>query len=271
MTVVDPSIQQDPPQAPEDGIVIPGKIEPPADPKPEGDPPTGTRTFTQEDIEKARREEKDKLYPEISGLKEELKAIRAEREKANKAFEEQAKSEEAKRAAAEAEAKKKADEEKSAKELLAEREAEWEGRWRQLEEENTRKDEILAKERRFNELMAYRQRRLEEEAETIMPELRDMVALANSEQEIEASIQDLQNRTQRVLEQMTAGQAAARQAARGSGITQPPVGPLEAQPEFQQLTNTDLKNMDMATYAKNRDRLLGAVSQRVRNQGPYGS
>jgi hypothetical protein len=273
----DPQPQQDPTPPVGDTLVIEGTIEKPDPPKPVG---TATepsredgqhgRSFSTEDIEKARREEKDKLYGEIGGLKEELKAIKAEREKANKLAEEAQQKSAAEQARAEPEAKKKQEEELSAKELLAQKEQEWEGRWRQLEEENARKDEILAKERRYNELVGYRQRRIEEEQDTIMPELRAHVALANSEQEIEASILQMQETTNRILEQVTASQQQHRQQQRGTTATAPPVGPLEAQPEFQQLSNDDLKNMDIATYAKNRERLLGAVSQRVRNQGPYG-
>lgn len=267
--------QQDPtPPAPAGGtLTIEGNIEPPDPPKPAttGDIQNQNhRTFSTEDIEKARREEKDKLYGEIGNLKEELKAIKAEREKANKLAEDAAAKDAADRAKAEAEAKAKKEEELSVKELLAQKETEWKTQLDAIKAERERDQELLAKERRYNELVSYRQRRLEEEQDTIMPELRDMVALGNNEQEIEASIQDLQNRTQRVLEQMTAGQQAARQAQRTTSATAPPVGPMESQPEFQQLSNEDLKNMDIQTYAKNRDRLMSAVSQRVRTQGPYG-
>ncbi|HET7110281.1 MAG TPA: hypothetical protein VFI41_05380 [Gemmatimonadales bacterium] len=265
--------QTDPPAG--DTLVIEGGIEKPDPPKaPEGDQghtqQGSGRTFTTDDIEKARREEKDKLYGEIGNLKEELKAIKAEREKANKLAEEAQKKEAEERAKAEAEAKKKQEEEMSVKDLLAQKEAEWQEQISAIKAERERDQELLAKERRYNELVSYRQRRLEEEQDTIMPELRDMVSLGNSEQEIEASIQALQDRTQRILEQITAGQQQHRQQQRGTTPTAPPVGPLESQPEFQSLTNDDLKNMDIATYAKNRERLLGAVSQRVRQQGPYG-
>jgi DNA repair exonuclease SbcCD ATPase subunit len=262
--------QQDPPPA-GDTLVIEGLIEPPDPPKPpepNGDKPG--RTFSVEDIEKARREEKDKLYSEIGGLKDELKAIKAEREKANKLAEEAAAKEAANQAKAAAEAKAKQEEEMSVKDLLAQKESEWEARLRQIEEERTRDQELLAKERRFNELVSYRQRRLEEEQDTIAPQLRDLVILGNTEADIEASIQMLQDKTNQILEQMSVVQQQHRQQQRGTTATAPPVGPLESQPEFQSLSNDDLKNMDIATYAKNRDRLLGAVSQRVRSQGPYG-
>jgi hypothetical protein len=267
--------QQDPTPPAGDTLTIEGQIVPPDPPRDPGHPTgdagqNGARTFSVEDIEKARREEKDKLYGEIGNLKEELKAIKAEREKANKLAEEAAAKEAADRAKAEAEAKKKQEEEMSVKELLAQKEQEWQEQLSAIKAERERDQELLAKERRYNELVSYRQRRLEEESDTIMPELRDMVTLGNTEAEIEASIQALQDRTQRILEQITAGQQAARQQQRTTSATAPPVGPLESQPEFQQLSNDDLKNMDIQTYAKNRDRLMAAVSQRVKAQGPYG-
>lgn len=268
MTIIDPGTQQQDP-ADDGGLKIEGTIEPPTPPKPP-EPDAPGRTFSTEDIEKARREEKDKLYGTIEEMKKDLAAFR-------KAEEERAKTEAAARkkaeedqAKAEADARKRAEEEMSAKQLLEQRDQEWQQRFNQLEEDNRRKDEILTKERRYNELVTYRQRRLEEEAETIAPQLRDLVILGNTEADIEASIADLQQRTNRILEQISAGQDAARRQTRTTSPTAPPVGPMEAQPEFQQLSNADLQSMDMATYAKNRDRLLGAVSQQVRNRGPYG-
>jgi len=265
----DDQTQQDPPAG--DTLVIEGTIEPPAPPKEEeGETKPAGKTFSVEDIEKARREEKDKLYGSMEEMKKELAELRKAREAQQKAEEAARKKQEEEQAKAAAEAKRKKEEEMEVKQLLAQKEQEWEARFRQIEEENQRKDEILAKERRFNELVAYRQRRLEEEQDSIMPELRDLVQLGNTEEEIEQSLDAIKERTQRILAQVTQGQQQARQQAKGTTATAPPVGPLESQQEFQQLTNDDLKNMDMNTYAKNRDRLLGAVSQRVRGQGPYG-
>jgi hypothetical protein len=273
MTVIDPT-QTNPAEDPQPptGITIPGKLEPPDSPAPPaGDGNSNGRTFTAEEIEKARREEKDKLYPEISGLKEELKALRAEREKANKAFEEAAKKEADEQARREADLKKKQEEEMSAKDLLEQQRLEWENRFRTLEEENARKDAILVQERRYTELMSYRARRLDEEQDSIAPQLRDLVALGPDEAGIESSIQIMQQKTQAILDQLAAAGQAARVGQRGTAVSAPPVGPLEAQPEFQTLSAADLANLTPEQYAKNRDRLLGAVSQQVRNRGPYGS
>jgi len=262
----DPVVTDPPAGLPVEGGLLPA--DPPAPPPAtNGNEP---KTFTADDIERARREEKDKLYAEIGGLKEELKSIKTERQKANEAFEAQAKAEAEKAAQLEAAAKKKAEEEMGLKELLAAKEQEWEQRFQTIESERAMERELLAKERRFTELQQYRLQRIEAEAETIMPELRDFVAVGPDEATIEASIQNVQARTAAILQQLTAAQQAARMGQRGTTVTAPPVGALESQQEFQNLTPDDLKNMDFATYAKNRERLLGAVSQQVRSQGLYG-
>jgi hypothetical protein len=271
MSIKPEELDPPPPPPPPAGLVVP-KLEDPASPPPPPPPPNGNepKTFSVEDIEKARREEKDKLYGEIGGLKEELKALKTEREKSNKAFEEQAKVEADKAAKLEADAKKKAEEEMGLKELLTTKEQEWENRFQAIESERAMERELLAKERRYTELQQYRLGRIEAEAETIMPELRDFVAMGPDEAGIEASITNVQQRTAAILQQLTAAQQAARMGQRGVTVTAPPVGALEAQQEFQNLTPDDLKNMDFATYAKNRERLLGAVSNQVRQQGLYG-
>jgi hypothetical protein len=267
-----------PPAAdPPAGLPVEGGLVQPDPPAPAGNgltvPTEGIvtgKTFTAEDIERARREEKDKLYGEIGGLKEELKAIKTERQKANEAFEAAAKAEADKAAAAEAAAKKKAEEEMGLKELLDQKQQEWENRFASIESERAMERELLAKERRFTELSQYRMARIEAEADSIMPELRDFVAVGPDEATIDASIANVQQRTAAILQQLTAAQQAARMGQRGTTVTAPPVGALESAQEFQNLTPDDLKNMDFATYAKNRDRLLGAVSQQVRQQGLYG-
>lgn len=262
---------------PGDTLVVEGQIEKPDPPATTGTGPARDdnrhgepRTFSTEDIEKARREEKDKLYSSMEEMKTELKELRRYREDQAKAEADAKKKAEEDEAKRQADEKRKKEEEMEIKALLEQKEQEWNQRFQQIEEEAARKDELLAKERRYNELVAYRARRLEEESDSIMPELRDLVALGNSEEEIEASLSALQDRTQRILEQVANGQRDARQHARGVAATAPPVGPLESQPEFQQLSTADLKNMDIATYGKNRERLLGAVSQQVRQRGPYG-
>jgi hypothetical protein len=45
---------------------------------------------------------------------------------------------------------------------------------------------------------------------------------------------------------------------------------MENEMSHQTLTNEDLQNMDMATYAKNRDRILGSLNSRTQDRGLYG-
>lgn len=221
------------------------------------------KTFSEEDIAKARREEKDKLYPRLEGMENEVKTLREEREARIKADKER-------EAQAEAEAKRRAEEEMSLKELLVKKEEEWEGRFKSIEDQRQRDLALLEQERRFTGLQEYRNRRMQEESEAIIPELVDLVA-GNSEEEIEASIASLRERTERIVQQVAGVQQTQRTAMRGSSVTAPPMGPLENEPGYQSMTPDDIRNMDMGTYAKMRDKLLGAVTQQVRQSGPYGA
>lgn len=257
-------------QPPGDTIQIPK--EPAANGGPPADPTTdpvipkaadkAPRTFTVEDIEKARKEEKDKLYSRIDSMDTELKAMREEREKREaaerKAAEDAAAAQQARQA-----------EEMSAKELLAQKEQEWNQRFSQIEAERQRSEAILEQERRLNELRSYRAERLDAEQENILPELRDLVT-GNTEQEIEASLASLRERTERILGNVQAAQQQQRSGARGVPVTAPPVGPMDNQPEYETVTAEDIRNMDMTQYSKYRERLLGASSQARSNRGLFG-
>lgn len=223
---------------------------------------SGNRTFTAEDIEKARRQEKDKLYGRMEELQAELRALR-EAEEAKKAEQE-----EAERRAVE-EAERKAEEEMELRDLLHKKEQEWQGRFQELEAERERERAILEQERQYQALMEYRQRRIAEESEEIMPELRDMVA-GNNEQEIEASLSTLKERTARILEQVAATQQQYRQAMPGPRVTAPVMGPVEQNDSgYKTVTAADIRQMDASTYAQHRDQLLNAASNKAREGGLY--
>lgn len=218
--------------------------------------------FTTEEVEKIRKEEKEKLYPVIEELKNKVTTIEKERE-------ERLAAEAAARKAAEEEAKKKAEEEMSLKELLQQKEQEWNQRFNQIEQERQAQAALIERERQFAELMNYRQQAMAAAEDDIMPELRDLVT-GNSPEEIDASISQLKDRTSRILEQVSGQVTAQRQSMRGTTVTAPPVGPAENDSAYQTFSAEDISTMDMATYAKNRDRLLGAASSRVSNRGLYG-
>jgi DNA repair exonuclease SbcCD ATPase subunit len=229
------------------------------EPEPQQDTKPG-KTFTADDIAKARKEEKDKLYSRIESMDEELKKMRAEREEREKALKEQQKKEAD-------EAKKKAEEEMTAKQLLEQKEQEWEARFQQLQQDRERDQAILAQERQFAAVMDYRANRMAEEADNILPELIDLVG-GNTQEEIEASIARLRERTEKIVGNVQAAQQQARREMPGTKVTAPPTGPVENQPGYETLSADDIRNMDMATYAKRREQLLGAASQN-RNKGLF--
>lgn len=234
-------------------------------------------------IETARKQEKDKLYPELQSLRErqeqaaaQLAALTADREEREKREQEALEA-----AAAAAEEKRLA--ELSFSERLAETESRLVQQVGTLQQQLQQRDVILEKERQFNELMTYRNNALNNDRDPegpgrgmgpqIMPELRDFVT-GNSVEEIEASISALAQRSASILQNVVAatGEAVgqARQQARGVGVTAPPVGPMDNNSGHQTVTADEIRDMDMATYAANRGRLLGAASQSQRDKGMFG-
>ena len=225
-----------------------------------------SRTFTEDDVEKIRQQEKDKLYKRledsdgrVKSLEDQLSTLSNESEVS--------KAEAARLAKAESDAiRKREDEELSAKELITKRETEfdeklkvveteWEGRLAKIEEERASQEAMLEKERRYRELETYLGRRMVEEEEYIIPELRDL-ASGTTEEEIDNSIAILKDRSSAILESIQ--QSTQPSGLRGSPVTAPPVGPMETQTEQQTLSAEDIRNMPMEQYMQMRDRLLKA-------------
>lgn len=254
----------EPPAAPPGStITVPVPAPPPAPPAPNGNAP---QMFTAEDLENARKQEKDKLYDRITKAEEALKGFAKERDE-RLASEEKARKEA--EAAAEAERQKNL----SFEQRLAEAQTDWESKFVGMQQEVAQRDALLQREREFQSLQMYRQRRLEEEAENIIPELHGWV-MGNSEEEIEASISRAQETTASILGQITqaqqhqqAAQQQMRQQSKGVGVTAPPVGPMENQSGQETFTASDIANMNMSDYMKHRDRLLEAASQQFRGRG----
>ena len=224
------------------------------------------RTFTEEDVERIRTQEKDKLYKRLEDSDGRVKTLEDQLTVLSHESDEN-RSEAARLAKAESDAlRKREEEELSAKELITKRETEfdeklkvveteWEGRLAKIEEERASQDAMLEKERRYRELEVYQQRRMTEEEEYIIPELRDLVA-GTTEDEIENSISVLRDRSSAILESIQ--QTAQPSSLRGSPITAPPVGPMETQTEQQTLSAEDIRDMPMEQYMQMRDRLLKA-------------
>jgi DNA repair exonuclease SbcCD ATPase subunit len=214
--------------------------------------------YTEVDLQRVREQEKSKLYPQIDSLKEEINLLKKDRE---------AQLAEANRIAKEKEdaARKLAESEMDVRSLLEKKEQEWAAQLEEIRQENARKDALLERERQYAELTAYRNRRLAEEQDNIMPELVDLIS-GNSAEEIEQSITGLRERSSKILESAQQAMQTARRDMKGTSTTLPPT--MENNSAQQQFTADQIAAMSVTEYAKYRDRLFpGANNQ---NKGIFG-
>ena len=225
-----------------------------------------TKFYTEADLARVRSQEKDKLYPQIDNLKEQLDSLKREREAelAAKAAEQ---------AALEAqlaeEAKRKQEEELEVRDLLRVKEQEWEQRLVEEREERERAFALLERERTFTEIQNYRNQRLEEERDNILPELVDMIN-GSSIEEIESSIQGLKTKSSSIMDNVQQATQAARRDMAGTRVTTPPsAGPLDIETGTKQFTAEEIANMPLNDYAKYRSQLLSPAAQ-GRSKGLFG-
>lgn len=243
-----------------------------ADPRPTPTftPVLGTNTtngntatiFTAEQIQKARQEEKDKLYPELQSMKAELAELKKERDTK---IEAETKARKAAEAAAEEARKADTD----TRTLLEEQEARFQAELARRDAEAEQQRQILDLERQYQELQNYRSAAMDAARDDIVPELLDLIT-GSTREEIDASIDGLKARSTRIVEQMQAATQAARAGMRGAPVTAPPAGPMDTysghDPILEAANNGSLSFED---YVKNRDKLLSSAA-RSRSGGLYG-
>ncbi|GAA2322361.1 hypothetical protein GCM10010149_89420 [Nonomuraea roseoviolacea subsp. roseoviolacea] len=235
--------------------------------------PAGEQYFTADQVEKFRQQERDKLYGELQKRDELLNQLKGQVDSFAQEREEYARLEAERKAAEEAAARKAAEDEMSARQLVEQQRAEFEQRFALMEQERAAERAALEKEKEFAALQAYIQRRVREESEaqTIAPELIDLVT-GNSSDEVEASILRLKEKTNAIVNSM---QAAAAQVAppvppRGvspSGYA--PTGPMDMHSEQRTVTPEEIRHMSMAEYAKFRQQ-VGIGGQSNNGQGLFG-
>jgi len=209
------------------------------------------KSYTEEDVKKFREQEKSKLYPQIDSLKEEINLLKKDRE-------ERLAEAERLRAEQEADARKKAEAEMDVRTLLEQKEKEWSEK---LEAERVEREKaflLLERERQYSEITEYRNLRLSQEQENILPELLDLIS-GNNQEEIEASISGLKERSARILDSAQAATQSLRREMTGTRATLPPT--LENNSDQQQFTAEQIAAMSVADYAKYRSRLLPNVGQ----------
>lgn len=260
-----------------DASAAPEGVTPPATPAPtsavdpgafqrgttDATPPTPDRVFTAADVEKARKEEKDKVYSQIEQMKNELKSLREAQEEEKRLQEE----EEARQAEAAAAAEEDG---LDVKEFVRRKEAEWRKQLAEVRAEAERDRAALAKERELAALQEYRASVLETNAERIMPHLTDLV-VGDTREEIDAAVERAAAKTEAIMADVAAAQQQQRQAMPTTRVTQPGTGPMEqVESSTRQLSAEDIRNMPMSEYMKIRDKLVNAASQRVTQGGLYG-
>ncbi|MFK0015740.1 hypothetical protein [Streptomyces sp. NPDC091027] len=231
------------------------------------EPQAAAGLFTAEALEKARREEREKLYGRLNQQDEILKATQAELEAARRTREEKAAADAAARQKADEEAEAKRQAELSAKTLLKEREQEWEKRFTELQSQYQKDREVFAREQEFARIQQVRTDLLAAEADNIAPELIDLVQ-GNTEDELRASVELMRQKSAAIVAQIQQTQVAARASMRGTAPTGYGVGPADSDAGYRQFSAGDIKNMSMSDYAKYRQQLLPAASAAAR-QGMF--
>jgi hypothetical protein len=225
--------------------------------QPQGQQPAAR--WTDEDLERVRQQEKDKLYGRLDEMQQQMRSFQADRET------EQA---ERQRLADEAEEARRLKEESEmeVKDLLARRETEWQSQLSKLEQRYDADRAVFEKERAFAQVQEYRRDRIEQEQEYILPELRDLIQ-GDSPEAVDASIEVMKARTEQIFANLAAANPPPIPFQRGAAPTAPPVGPMEQMPSYESLTPDDIRGMDMETYKRYRGQLLQATNPNRRPQG----
>lgn len=220
-----------------------------------------SKAYTEDDLAKVRSQEKDKLYPQIEKLKSELEEIKVQRDAELAA-------KQAEKEVQDAEERTRLEADLDVRELLKKKETEWSEQLVRERQERERAFALLEREKTFAEIQNFRQQRLEEEREAIIPELLDLVT-GNTQDEINSSIDGLKDRSTRILESAQQAMQSARKEMTGSRVTAPPTGPLDINSEQRNFTADEISAMPMNEYAKYRQRLLSPKAQ-GKSSGLFG-
>ena len=236
-------------------------------PTPAPEPAKGlTMEEVMERVEAARKEEKDKLYPELEATKAQVATLSQDLE-ARKAAEE-----EAQRQAAEAE-RLRIEAEMSTEERISARLAETNQELSSMRQSWEMSEALRQKESQMFNLESYRNRRISEEtsAGTVSPDLADFIR-GNTEAEIESSIELVRTKTAAILADFANSQRPPPPRV-GIPITGGPTldaDHLSGQAQTRQVTAEDIRNMTMEEYEASRGVLHNALREGISQSGVYG-
>jgi hypothetical protein len=220
-----------------------------------------------EAIQKARAQEKAKLYPQVEKLQEEIASLRSEKHERESKDAERKALRAAREAQAAVERKRQEESELEVRDLLARKEEEWAEKLNSERQEREKAFALLEREREFQELSAFRQQRMEAERDNIIPELVDLIS-GNSRDEIEQSIAGLKERSAKIFDSVAQVAQQSRKEMVGTRITSPASGPLDNDSDSRTYSPDDISKMSLSDYAKNRSKLLG--NSKNSGQGLFG-
>jgi hypothetical protein len=138
------------------------------------------------------------------------------------------------------------------RELLSLKEKEWADQLEEVRKENARNLALVERERQYASLTEYRNRRVQEEQDNIIPELVDLIS-GNTPEEVEQSITGLRDRSSKILDSASQAMQSARREMTGTRPTLPPT--MENNSDQQQFSAEQIAAMSVTEYAKVRDRL----------------
>lgn len=222
--------------------------------------------YTEDDLNRVREQEKSKLYSRLDRMNEEIENLRRDREERERLEQERLQQEQERLQQEQARQQEEEESGMDVRTLLARKEEEWERKLAEVRAEQERDRALLEQERALAELESYTRSRVEQERDNILPELLDLVS-GSTPEEIDASIESLKVRSDRIFDSAQQAMSTARREVVGSRVTMP--SPLENPSENSSFTPQDIRSMSMQEYAKHRQRLLSDQAQ-GRTRGLFG-
>jgi hypothetical protein len=218
------------------------------------------KMFTQADLEKAREQEKSKVYKRMETMQETVNRLEAEAKDRQKI-------EEAARKASEEAAEAERRSQLSVQQLLDEREAQWRAEQAELRQEIEAERALRVRESQYAELMDVRNQTIAQYSDRVAPELLDLIS-GETPEEIQQSAEDMAARTERIMNQAADAMQNARQQMPTARVTAPASGDNSG--ANRQFTPDDIRGMSMADYVKHRASLLGRGADGTKNRGLFG-
>lgn len=226
------------------------------------------RAFTSEDIERVRKEEKDKVYNRLESEKAKREELEQRLALIEQERQERLTADEAARQAAEEVARKKIEEETDVRSLLEQKEREWNSKLENLERERAQERALLNREREYAELMAYRERAISQQVDNILPELVEYIS-GNTPAEVDESVARAVAKSESVMGNAAQAFSGARQQQQGTRVTVPANGPLDGGMSTDALSPEAVTNIPLSEWGKHRER-FGVSGTPGFNRGLFG-